>query len=73
VFGSPLLCRIGVWYAQVRGLVICEELSAAASLRTALVSGGAAATVAELRRRFDEYLAAITKGKDTAKVRIVSE
>ena len=32
----------------------------AASLRTALVSGGAAATVSELRRRFDEYLSAMT-------------
>lgn len=45
----------------------------AASLRTALVSGGAAATVSELRRRFDEYLSAMTKGKDTTKVRIVLE
>lgn len=45
----------------------------AASLRTALVSGGAAATVSEWRRRFDEYLVAMTKGKDTTKVRIVLE
>jgi hypothetical protein len=29
----------------------------------ALVSAGAATTVSELRRRFDEYLAAMTKGK----------
>ena len=33
--------------------------------------GGAAATVAELSHRFDEYLSAIAKGKDTTKVRIV--
>jgi energy-coupling factor transporter ATP-binding protein EcfA2 len=59
---------------------MCEVLSGlekitvtAASIRTALVSGGAAATVSELRRRFDEYLAAMTKGKDTAKIRIVLE
>ena len=45
----------------------------AASLRAALVSGGAAATVSEWRRRFDEYLAAMTKGKDTTRVRIVLE
>ena len=43
------------------------------SLRTALLSGGAASTVSELRRRFDEYLSAMTKGKDTTKVRIVLE
>ena len=30
--------------------------------------GGAAATVAEFRRRFDEYLSATTKRKDTTKV-----
>jgi hypothetical protein len=34
---------------------------------------GAAAMVAELRRRFDEHLSATTRGKDTTKVRISLE
>ena len=50
-----------------------SKLSTACGPTDTKFSGGAAAMVAELRRRFDEYLSAITKGKDTTKVRIVLE
>jgi hypothetical protein len=50
-----------------------SKLSTAYAPMDTKFSGGAAAMVAELRRRFDEYLSAITKGKDTTKVRIVLE
>ena len=43
------------------------------ALRAALLAGGAAATLSELRRRFDEYLSILTRGKDTTKIRIVLE
>lgn len=42
-------------------------------LRSALLEGGAPATPDELKRRFEEYLAEVTKGKDLSKVRIVLE
>lgn len=42
-------------------------------LRVALLAGGSPATPAEMRKRFEEYLAEITKGKDPGKVRIVLE
>ena len=42
-------------------------------LRKALLSGGAPITPAELRTRFDEYLEALTRGKEPGKVRIVLE
>ncbi len=42
-------------------------------LRSALLRGGAPATPDELKKRFDEYLADLTKGKDPSKVRIVLE
>jgi len=44
-----------------------------ADLRTALLSGGSPATPAEMRKRFDEYLDELTKGKEPGKVRIVLE
>jgi alanine-alpha-ketoisovalerate/valine-pyruvate aminotransferase len=43
------------------------------SLRTALLTGGSPATLPELRKRFDDYLVEIAKGKDASKVRIVLE
>ena len=42
-------------------------------LRSALLKGGAPATPDELKKRFDEYLADLAKGKDPSKVRIVLE
>jgi predicted ATPase len=42
-------------------------------LRTALLAGGSPVTSAELKKRFEDYLANLAKGKDPAKVRIVIE
>jgi len=36
-------------------------------------TAGRPATTEELKKRFDEYLADLTKGKDLSKVRIVLE
>lgn len=44
-----------------------------ADLRTALLSGGSPATPAEMRKRFEEYLDKLTRGKEPGKVRIVLE
>lgn len=44
-----------------------------ADLRDALLSGGSPATPAEMRKRFEEYLDGLTKGKELGKVRIVLE
>ena len=43
------------------------------NLRTALLSGGSPATLQELKKRFEDYLVEIVKGKDASKVRIVLE
>ncbi len=42
-------------------------------LRDALLSGGSPATPAELKKRFEEYLGELVKGKEPGKVRIVLE
>ena len=42
-------------------------------LRDALLSGGSPAPPAEMRKRFEEYLDGLTKGKEPGKVRIVLE
>ena len=42
-------------------------------LQKALQVEGGPATPAEMRKRFEEYLDRLTKGKDPAKVRIVME
>ena len=44
-----------------------------ADLRDALLSGGSPATPAEMRKRFEEYLNQLTKGKEFGKVRVVLE
>ena len=44
-----------------------------ADLQAALSNGGLPCTVSDLRDRFDRYVANLTKGKDTSKVRIVIE
>jgi hypothetical protein len=43
------------------------------ALQEALLAGGSPATVEELKKRFDELLAKLAKGKDVGKVRIVLE
>jgi hypothetical protein len=42
-------------------------------LRVALLSGGSPATPVEMKKRFEEYLDKLTKGKEPGKVRIVLE
>jgi len=42
-------------------------------LRAALLKGGSPATAAEMKKRFEEYLDGLTKGKEPGKVRIVLE
>ena len=42
-------------------------------VRNALLAGGSPATPAEMRKRFEEYLEGLTRGKELAKVRIVLE
>jgi hypothetical protein len=42
-------------------------------LRDALLAGGSPTTPAEMRKRFEEYLDGLTKGKELSKVRIVLE
>jgi hypothetical protein len=44
-----------------------------ADLRDALLAGGSPVTPAEMRKRFEEYLDGLTKGKEPGKVRIVLE
>ena len=44
-----------------------------ADLRAALLSGGSPATLAEMRKRFEEYLDELARGKERGKVRIVLE
>ncbi len=43
------------------------------NLRNAIFAGGAPATPAEMKKRFEEYLDSLTKGKEPGKVRIVLE
>lgn len=45
----------------------------AGDLRIALLTGGAPATPEEMKKRFEEYLDQLTKGKEPGKVRIVIE
>jgi len=45
----------------------------AEALRAALTRGGVPCTVEELKQRFDQYVAGLTKGKDVKKVRVVVE
>ena len=44
-----------------------------ADLHAALIEGGTPCTLPELKQRFDAFVAAVTKGKDPARVRIVVE
>ena len=44
-----------------------------ADLRSALLSGGSPATPVEMKKRFEDYLDELTKGKEPGKVRIVLE
>ena len=42
-------------------------------LRSALLAGGSPATLPELKKRFEDYLVEVSKGKDPSKVRVVLE
>ena len=42
-------------------------------LRHRLTSGGSPATLEEMRKRFEQYLEELTRGKEASKVRIVIE
>ena len=42
-----------------------------ADMRAALLAGGSPATPAEMKKRFEEYLDELTKGKESGKVRII--
>jgi hypothetical protein len=44
-----------------------------ADMRAALLAGGSPVTPAEIKKRFEEYLDELTKGKEPGKVRIVLE
>ena len=44
-----------------------------AALRAGLLKGGSPATPAEMKKRFEEYLDELTRGKEPGKVRIVLE
>ena len=48
-----------------------EVLVKTDDLRAALLSGGSPATPAEMKKRFEEYLDELTRGKEPGKVRIV--
>ena len=45
----------------------------ARALQNALADGGVPCTVADLRERFERYVATLSKGKDVAKIRIIIE
>ncbi|KYC41450.1 hypothetical protein WA1_22435 [Scytonema hofmannii PCC 7110] len=42
-------------------------------LQKVLLNGGSPCTVQEMKKRFDDYLSDLAKGKDPGKVRIVVE
>jgi hypothetical protein len=52
---------------------LSKVIISADGLKIALLSGGSPATIGELKRRFDNYLAETSKGQDPNKVRIVLE
>jgi len=52
---------------------LLKVLVKTADLRAALLSGGSPVTPAEMKKRFDDYLEALTRGKELDKVRIVLE
>jgi len=52
---------------------LSKVIVTADALRAALLANGSPATVLELKKRFDDYLVEIVKGKDASKVRIVLE
>jgi hypothetical protein len=43
------------------------------NLRTALLAGGSPVTPSEMKKRFEDYLGELAKGKDLSKVRIILE
>jgi len=55
----------------LRGLA--KVVVTAEEMRSALLAGGSPATLAEIKKRFEEYLDEKAKGKDPGKVRIVLE
>lgn len=61
-------------YALQEVLSGLEKVSVrTADMRAALLAGGSPATPAEMKKRFEEYLDELTKGKEPGKVRIILE
>jgi hypothetical protein len=55
----------------LRGLIKVSVKTA--DMRSALLSGGSPVTLHELKKRFEEYLDQLTKGKELEKIRIILE
>ncbi len=61
-------------YALQEVLSGLEKVSVkTADMRAALLAGGSPATPAEMKKRFEEYLDELTRGKEPGKVRIILE
>ena len=52
---------------------LSKVVIATESLRAALLAAGSPATVPELKKRFEDYLVEISKGKDPTKIRVILE
>lgn len=62
---------VGALQEALSGLA--KVVVTADSLKSALAAGGSPATLPELKKRFDEYLVEISRGRDPMKVRVVLE
>ncbi|MGB2929754.1 MAG: DUF6079 family protein [Desulfobacterales bacterium] len=65
--------QIDELYHRLMLVVAPSGAGKTADLRAALLSGGSPVTPAEIKKRFEEYLDELTKGKEPGKVRIVLE
>jgi hypothetical protein len=62
---------IGALQEALSGLA--KVVVSAEALKAALLNGGSPATLQEIRKRFEDYLAEISKGKDPKKIRVIVE
>lgn len=63
---------VAAWNGSIDGDHMIYAVKTA-DIRAALLAGGSPATPAEMKKRFEEYLDELTKGKEPGKVRIVLE